>query len=413
MRSMWRCANCGEYFHSGCRRKQTRGGEAHCGCAPGDRHSRCFTYADVFAGSGMFAYQLHVLLQLGRCRPFHKALAIECEPQLRLYSCALECLLRGAQAAHHVKFMADLFTHNIPGRLDLATVGVPCCLFSKNRTGSRDQGQSEELMRDLLDSLALALERKLWSVVVIECVSGFFTHPMWLEGLRPAAMRAAYTVLETPLVINTSHLGEEQARVRSFMVLHMHPPARPIECIHSEIMCHMRALPSSVTRCLLTTEEHLELGLTPECIQAFSLQQGSPQHRKLLSLFEDHPVLTLHEAEGHWPPLVVDLSNSRAWTVVRLDAVCPTLTRSHGYRSIYVLHQDYRRFLTPFEHMRVMGFAWPQLKAAAQTLTPHEIGKLAGNAVSAKSVECVLLTVFQAFPALFLGARVGHGSGDP
>ncbi len=209
MRSMWQCSVCSEYYHPECLRQCKRAGSPYCGCPPGARHSGCFTYADVFAGSGMFAYQLHVLLEQGRCRPFHKALAIESEPALRLYSCALECLLKGSLASHHVKSFADLFCFNTPSKLDLATVGVPCWLFSKNRTRCADPAASEEHMSDLIDCLKQAIVRRLWAVILVECVPGFYVHNLWTDVLKPCAQGAGYTVLQAPLKVDSADLGEE------------------------------------------------------------------------------------------------------------------------------------------------------------------------------------------------------------
>ncbi len=189
------------------------------------------------------------------------------------------------------------------------------------------------------------------------------------------------------------------------MVLHLPDPVADIARTHEQVCASLRTGHSSMHTCVLTEGQHAELGMGPSELAGLLLESEGKRHEKLVAVLASQLRLTLQEAECHWPPLVVDLSNSLEWTVVKPDGLCPTLTAGHGCKSLYLVHQDYRRFMSPFEHVRVMGFAWPQLKAASQTLRLSEVGRLAGNAVTAKSAECMLSTLTQAFPQIFLTAR--------
>jgi hypothetical protein len=151
---------------------------------------------------------------------------------------------------------------------------------------------------------------------------------------------------------------------------------------------------------LLSPGEHQALGLGVEDMREFEL--NSKQKCKLLSFFESNEHLSLEEAREKW--LVIDMRNSMGWTVLDTSATTlPTLTASHNFKGLFVLHKDCWRFMTPFEHMKAMGFSWTQIQAAAVNLSSQDIGHMAGNAVTARSAVCVLHTVFQCFPSVFLG----------
>jgi site-specific DNA-cytosine methylase len=388
---MWPCASCGEYYHNSCC--------SACTCTR--PHEAAFTFHDLFAGSSQVLFQMHKLHEASWCRPFCCTLACETQPLLHQFVVAMHARMHHATPINHLSNMNLMFHASTPANADLACAGWPCQLYSAENTTSTVETTRRDTatMHQLVHTLQQCLTRRLWNVLLIECVMLFYKHSHWSQ-IVAHAKHHGYTVVG-PLCVSSLGLGECQRRCRGFAWIHTTAPAQPLRLVLRAVLTHMQQPTPQLP--LLSGEEHSLLGLSPNLLQSgYCLVPGSTQEANLMASLRGIN-MSLREAKKVWPPLFVDVSTHGAGRQPPKPApCCPTLKASQG-KSVLVLHHSTYRFLTPYEHMRAMGFEWPALVAAYRSgLTDEQIRHLAGNAITALTAQCVLHTTFQAFPHMFL-----------
>ena len=435
---MCECSNCGEWYHLKCldlgpaERKSARAAASNqtnvstwvCpGCMmpdgtpnQGRLHSACFSLSEVFEGMGIATYALCILVSEGRVRPFRKLWACEWDESAQQLSIELGKKLPLQLALCQFRDFKKLFSAATPAATDLGVVSFPCCRFSRQVSASRTakdlrDGETMSLMMQLLK----CVRQQLWQVILVENVMPFYSSDAWEEFMTCAGQHG-YS-LHKVLVINSMDVAQPQSRERGFAVLSLASVATAgidIQCLfEQQKRIHLDSLTSQGARrtleeYILSDTEHAGLGLTADLMAQFSIHQLEAIK---LSAYLQTKGISMDQAAQEW--YVIDLNNSPDWLNINRHGCAPTLTAAHSMRSLFVTHHSVNRFLTPFEHLLLMGCDMCQLHAAADALLRvpshgkrvrglRAIGKIAGNAICVSVAKVVLQTLSCFFPNIFL-----------